>query len=99
MILANENFYLKTLELLKTIPLNTLFAQAVLEKKVNGFLYVNNLENPMTFYIYHPYGMAFLFGDNNNESFNFKLIKYMTKNENRKKLSGFKFILVFGKKP
>lgn len=54
---------------LKSAPINTLFAQAVLEGKVNGKVYTDNQAHPGAFYIVHPYGMSLLWGESNDETF------------------------------
>ena len=48
------------------LPINTLFAQAVVDGHVNGKIYVDNIQLPSTYLIYHPYGMSLLFGNQNN---------------------------------
>lgn len=63
---------------LKNIPFNTLFAQAVLKQKVDGKIYVDNIQQPETFYILHPYGMSLLFGKSDNTVFNQKFKEYIT---------------------
>ncbi len=57
-------------EPLKKVENNHLFAPSVIERKVIGTVFVDNIENPKTFYVVHPYGMSLLFGDNGNKSFN-----------------------------
>lgn len=58
---------------LSKVAINHLFARSVVEKKVNGSVYVDNTEAPGTFYIIHPYGMSLLFGYTDNADFNRKL--------------------------
>jgi len=70
MILLNPNDYFKARNPLKAVTINTLFAQAVVEKKTVGKINVDNTYAPETFLIYHPYGMSLLFGETNNEYFN-----------------------------
>lgn len=71
-------------EPIKSVKINTLFARFVIEKKVSGKIYVDNLNNPKTFYVIHPYGMSLLFGESNNNSFNQQFVDYcLNKNGNR----------------
>lgn len=77
MILVQGKQYEKILEKLKEIPFNTLFARAVLEYRVPGSVFVDNVDEPKTFYIVHSYGMSLLFGDTENEPFNTSLSDYM----------------------
>ncbi|WP_163323122.1 GNAT family N-acetyltransferase [Draconibacterium mangrovi] len=61
---------------LKEVKINHLFARSVIEKKVRGKVFVDNKENPNTFYVIHPYGMSLLFGDTKNETFNRLFLNY-----------------------
>lgn len=58
------------------LPINTLFAQTVVDGHVNGKIYVDNIQLPSTYLIYHPYGMSLLFGNQNNPDFNDAFVKY-----------------------
>ncbi|WP_343746613.1 GNAT family N-acetyltransferase [Chitinophaga sp.] len=62
---------------LKAAPINTLFAQAVVDGKVNGKVYTNNPADPRAFYIVHPYGMSLLWGDSSHEDFHRQLKDYV----------------------
>ncbi|MCK9401707.1 MAG: GNAT family N-acetyltransferase [Bacteroidales bacterium] len=62
--------YNKLTEPLKKVTINNLFARSVVEHKVAGKVFVDNLVNPKTYYVVHPYGMTLLFGESNNEAFN-----------------------------
>ncbi len=77
MIPLNNKEYRKIIEPLKSVSINTLFARSVIDQKVNGKVYVDDAENPRTFYVLHPYGMSLLFGDCNNEAFNLKFKEYV----------------------
>ncbi|BCJ94892.1 hypothetical protein acsn021_24610 [Anaerocolumna cellulosilytica] len=71
---------------LQAVEINTLFAMSVLERKVDGKVWVDNSSSPASFYIQHPYGMALLYGENGKESFYEELKLYMcnsNKNRNR----------------
>lgn len=77
MILLETKDYYKVANSITTVEINTLFARAVIEQKVQGKIYVDNLESPQTFYIQHPYGMSLLFGKSDNEKFNQRLKNYV----------------------
>ncbi len=70
MKLLEKEDYTKLTELLKKVTINNLFARSVIEHKVTGKVFVDNPDNPKTYYVVHPYGMTLLFGDCNNEAFN-----------------------------
>jgi GNAT superfamily N-acetyltransferase len=76
MILLDPDKYAKVINPLKEVTINTLFAQAVVEKKIIGTIYVDNPDTPKTFLIYHPYGMSLLFGETNNDDFNARFLDY-----------------------
>jgi GNAT superfamily N-acetyltransferase len=75
-LLERKNYPLAS-ERLPEIELNTLFAQAVLNLKVEGSIYVNDIGNPETFYVSHPYGMSLLFGTTEDKEFNSRLKDYL----------------------
>ena len=70
MKLLDKSKYDKIINPLREVTINNLFARSVVEKKVNGLVYVDNTEEPKTFYVFHPYGMSLLFGDSRNKEFN-----------------------------
>ena len=70
MILLEKEHYYKVLKPLQGVSINHLFARAVVEKKISGKIYVDNLINPKTFYVIESYGMSLLFGDWTNTTFN-----------------------------
>ena len=76
MVLLDKNDFNKVIEPLKMVTVNNLFARSVVEKRVSGKIYVDNIENPKTFYVIHPYGMSLLFGNYNNIEFNNKFKNY-----------------------
>lgn len=85
MILLEKEKYSKLLEPLKTMTTNNLFAHAVTEGAVDGKVFVDDIENPKSFYLLHPYGMSLLLGDPNNEKFNLEFKKYaLNENHDRK---------------
>ncbi|MEM3373311.1 MAG: GNAT family N-acetyltransferase [Candidatus Anstonellales archaeon] len=69
-------YYNKLIEPLQGVTINNLFARSVIEQKVSGKVFVDNINNPRTFYIVHSYGMSLLFGDCNNIEFNNKFKEY-----------------------
>ncbi|MDR2917894.1 MAG: GNAT family N-acetyltransferase [Tannerella sp.] len=79
-----ENLKVRIIEQLNSVPFNTLFAQNVVNKKINGEIFVDNIDLPQTFYILHPYGMSLLSGKNNNE-FNSSLIEYILNHDGKRK--------------
>lgn len=82
MISLQKEQYFKLLESIKSITNNNLFARSVAERVVEGEIFVDNVENPKSFYLLHPYGMSLLFGNSKNEAFNLAFKKYAL-NENR----------------
>ncbi len=80
----NNSDYHKVVTPLREVTINNLFARAVVENYVTGKVYVNDLQNPTTFYVVHPYGMTLLFGQHNDQQFNQALKEYaLNKNNNR----------------
>lgn len=81
--LESKDYYKATMPLSYVI-INTMFAEAVIRQVVPGKVYVDCIHNPHTFYVVHPYGMALLFGESDNEVFNRDLNNYITnKNKTR----------------
>lgn len=76
MILLDKKGYKKVIAPLRQVAINSLFARSVVEQKVTGKIFVDNVDNPQTFYVVHPYGMSLLFGDNSNELFNASFKEY-----------------------
>ncbi len=73
-LLPNDRYYLLK-EQIKEVKINNLFARSVIEKHISGKVFVDNIDNPQTVYVIHPYGISLLFGDYSNIEFNsqFKL--------------------------
>ncbi len=82
-LLNCENYNL-VIESLRKVKFNHLFAQAVVEQKITGRIYVDNYTSPSSFYIVHPYGMSLLFGNCENEEFNHQLTKYLINSESQR---------------
>ncbi|MDD3321048.1 MAG: GNAT family N-acetyltransferase [Paludibacter sp.] len=76
MILLNKKEYHKAKDALINLNFNHLFANSVIDQKVDGKIYVDETENPTTFLFHHPYGMSILIGNEDNENFNAAFIKY-----------------------
>jgi len=70
MNLLPEHQYQLLEQKIKEVTINNLFARAVIEKQIKGKIFVDNVENPKTFYVVHPYNMSLLFGDYSNFEFN-----------------------------
>ncbi|MDH5396854.1 MAG: GNAT family N-acetyltransferase [Cyclobacteriaceae bacterium] len=82
MIILTKEYYSKVFGTLKEVNINNLFARSVVENFVSGTVYVDDIDNPTTFYVVHPYGMSLLFGKNDNKEFNQEFKKYALNNNN-----------------
>ncbi len=60
--------YDKAASALEEVTVNSNLTRAVVENRVIGKIYVDNITDPEIFYVSHPYGMSLLFG-NVNDSF------------------------------
>ncbi|WP_083705434.1 GNAT family N-acetyltransferase [Paenibacillus sp. FSL H8-0259] len=78
MLKLDSRDYALALPLLSQVKINTLFAEAVLKGQTTGTVYVDNVQNPRTFYVAHDYGMSLVYGDSGNEAFNRSLYDYIT---------------------
>jgi len=86
MILLEESAYYKVLSPLKKLTINNLFARTVVEKHLQGKVFVDDVNTPNTFYIVHPYGMSLLFGNPDNDEFNRQFREYaLNKDKSRDK--------------
>lgn len=70
MKLLDPKDYAKVSPALQEVTFNQLFARAVAAHQVTGQIFVDNTENPQSFYILHPYGMSLLLGRSDNTAFN-----------------------------
>jgi GNAT superfamily N-acetyltransferase len=77
MILLPLSEYDRVAGLLAAVPINTLFARAVLAGHVRGHVYVDEPLQPRACYVAHPYGMSLLFGQTDNERFKAALLSYL----------------------
>ena len=82
MLVLGSGDYEKVIPIVRSANINTMFALSVLEGKVEGKVFVDKKASPASFYIYHPYGMALLCGETNNEDFYVHLASYMLNLEN-----------------
>jgi RimJ/RimL family protein N-acetyltransferase len=62
--------YFTLADLIKEVQINNFFARSVIEKHVTGKIYVDDILNPKTCYVLHPYGISLLFGNHENQHFN-----------------------------
>lgn len=72
----------KLLEIEK-VPFNTFFAQSVIKSHVTGQVFVDDIADPKTAYIRHPYGMSLLAGCHTNNEFIEWLSGYIAGQTNR----------------
>ncbi len=77
MLPLDSSGYYKAKKPLEEVRINHLFARSVVEKHVPGSIYVDNAKQPETFYIIHPYGQSLLFGNPDNDAYNFELRDYL----------------------
>lgn len=84
--LKTENYH-KVLEPLSKVAINHLFARTVLEQKMDGEVFVDDPDDPTTFYIKHHYGMSLLFGRTDNPEFNTQLTSYLLNENNSRNAS------------
>src|SRR6218665_606625 len=86
MKLLSKSDYGKVADIIQNVTINTLFAEAVIEHKIDGKIFVDTTDNPKTFYIVHPYGMTLLLGDSGNAAFNDRFREYaLNSDRNRDK--------------
>jgi hypothetical protein len=74
---------------LKEVGINNLFARSVVEKHVNGKVYVDNIAGPKAFYVIHPYGMSLLYGDVSDKFLHTELKNYLMGYNGLRKASEF----------
>jgi RimJ/RimL family protein N-acetyltransferase len=81
MYLIPETDYWKALLPLSKVKVNHWFALFVLEKRVKGKVYADDIHSPSAFYVIHPYGMSLLFGSSAKPEFLKRLKKYLLNSE------------------
>jgi GNAT superfamily N-acetyltransferase len=62
---------------LKEVSINNLFARSVIERHVDGKVYVDNIASPKSFYVIHPYGMSLLYGNIGDDFLQSELKDYL----------------------
>ena len=82
MIRLPDTGYIQAIKELREVTFNSLFARSVVEKHVDGKVFVDNLQDPRVFYVLHPYGMALLYGDVSSTFFESELKDFLTRNKN-----------------
>ncbi|WP_025717513.1 GNAT family N-acetyltransferase [Paenibacillus sp. 1-18] len=82
MKLLDSRNYKKVIPIIQSAGINTMFALSVLERKVEGKVFIDEEASPVSFYIQHPYGMALLYGETNKEDFYVQLASYMLNVQN-----------------
>ena len=92
MELLKQQVYYRVDALLRSVPINTLFARSVVEGNVSGGVYVDDCRAPRVCYIAHPYGMSLLFGSTDRQPFNQALLPYLLDAELR---SGQEWLQVY----
>lgn len=93
MFLLDTDRYDKAAEYLKKVPINQMLARSVAAQKTKGRIYVDDPENPGTFYIIHPYGMSWLLGSSNREAFNDWFMAYALNKEGLR--NGFEWMQAY----
>lgn len=81
MKLLDKADYRHVTEKIRASDMNTFFALSVLEGKVDGHVFVDEIGSPSSIYIQHPYGMSLLCGETKNEEFNAWLRTHMLNSE------------------
>jgi hypothetical protein len=84
MHILSEADYHKITPFFSDIPINTLFAQMITQKKRRGTIFVDNPQKPAACLIVHPYGMLLLTGETGNTRFNDDVIEYILTNKAEK---------------
>ncbi len=77
MLKLNKKDYQKTSGLLNVPEMNVLFAKSIVNRHVNGDIWVDSLPIPCAAYIKHPYGMSLLAGKTDDQSFLESLRNYL----------------------
>ncbi|RNB78533.1 GNAT family N-acetyltransferase [Brevibacillus fluminis] len=77
MIQLNPLDYAKVAPMVRSVPFNNLFARVVIENKVDGHVFVDDVSNPSVSLIVHKYGMALLCGSYENDAFNHQLVRFL----------------------
>jgi len=89
MILLPDDDYISAIRALKEVTFNSLFARSVVEKHVNGKVYVDDISSPKAFYVVHPYGMVLLYGDISERFLQFDLKNTLFERSGLQKAGGW----------
>lgn len=76
MFKLSESDYSKVKPLFNNVPINTYFAQAVIDGMAVGRVFVDDLTQPTVAYVIHSYGMSLLVGNYQNQQFNVLLSNF-----------------------
>jgi hypothetical protein len=93
LLLLDKTDYNKVAVPLGDVSINNLFARAVVERKVDGSVYVDDASRPSVFHIVHPYGMSLLLGNMHNVRFNSAFREYAL--NTRKTRNGLEWMQAF----
>lgn len=69
MILLPPDDFARHLSLLRQVPINHLFALAVLRRQVDGWVWADHPDHPQALYLLHPYSMSLLVGETDHPAF------------------------------
>lgn len=79
MIRLNPDEFVKVIDPIRNLPINTFFARSVTEQQLVGTVFVDRYDQPETIFVLHPYGMALLTGKADTEEFNHGLADQLLK--------------------
>lgn len=74
---------------LKKVTINNLFARSVVEHRVEGKVYVDNVSEPNCYYVVHPYGMSLLYGQLSKDYLSSELTGYLVGTNSLRKTDEF----------
>lgn len=93
MKLLDKREYRSVVQKIRAVDINTMFASSVLERKVDGYVFVDETDSSSSIYVQHPYGMSLLYGISENEEFNIKLLTHML--NSKKSRSRFEWLQAY----
>lgn len=82
MIEMDSRYFNKVKPMVESADLNTMFAVAVLERKIKGKVFIDDEASPASFYIQNPCGMSLLYGESKKEEFFKELADFMVNEDN-----------------
>lgn len=77
----NKKDYKKVIPIIQEADINTMFAIAVFEEKVEGKVYTDDAKYPTSIYVRNSYGMSLLYGEAKKKEFYEQLVSYMLNKE------------------